>query len=100
MNRRSFIIRFAGIALTAWVGPALAQTFKTKMDRIAMGTLIFRYRFKQTKPKEMASIPNELTLMDVPQHHRDRFGIRDIEFWSNHFESFCWWHAAKGKAAI
>ena len=100
MNRRSFIIRSAGVALTAWVGPALAQTFKTKMDRIAMGTLIFRYRFKQTKPKEMATIPNAMTLVDVAQHHRDRYGIRDIEFWSNHCESIDPSYLAKVKQSI
>src|SRR5690606_14633904 len=27
------------------------------------------------------------TLLDVPQHHRDKFGIRKIEFWNEHFES-------------
>lgn len=57
------------------------------MDRIALGTLLFRYRFKQTKPKEMPVIKDELTLLDVPQHHRDRFGIHKLEFWNEHFES-------------
>jgi sugar phosphate isomerase/epimerase len=87
MNRRAFIFNTAGLALTAWVGPTLAQAAQDKMDRIAMGTLIMRYRFKQTKPKEMATIPNELTLPDVARYYRDRFGVRQIEFWSNHFES-------------
>lgn len=89
MNRRTFIVRSSGLLLTAWVGPAIAQPAPTKdkLDRIAMGTLLFRYRFKQTRPREMASIKDELTLFDIPQHHRDRFGIRNIEFWSNHLES-------------
>lgn len=25
--------------------------------------------------------------MDIPQHHRDRFGVKKLEFWSEHFES-------------
>ena len=88
MNRRAFIFKTAGLALTAYVAPTLARAAaEDKMDRIAMGTLIMRYRFKQTKPKEMATIPNELTLPDVAQYYRDRFKVRQIEFWSNHFES-------------
>src|SRR5579871_111967 len=87
MNRRAFIFKTAGLALTAYVAPSFAQPLADKMDRIAMGTLIMRYRFKQTKPKEMKTIPNELTLPEVAQYYRDRFGIRQIEFWSNHFES-------------
>ncbi|GAB3699039.1 sugar phosphate isomerase/epimerase [Spirosoma flavus] len=57
------------------------------MERIAMGTVLFRYRFKQTKPKETATIANELTLLDVPTYYKKRFGIQQLEFWSNHFES-------------
>jgi sugar phosphate isomerase/epimerase len=87
MNRRAFLFKTAGLALTAYVAPTLAAPAADKMERIAMGTLIMRYRFKQTKPKEMASIPNELTLPEVAPYYRDRFGVRQIEFWSNHFES-------------
>jgi hypothetical protein len=88
MNRRTFLFKSGGLTLTAAMLPsAFAQPAKDKLDRIAMGTLLFRYRFKQTKPKEMAVIKNEMTLLDVPQHHRDRYGIRNIEFWNEHFES-------------
>ena len=52
-----------------------------------MGTVLFRYRFKQTKPRELTEIKNELTLLQVPEYYRDRFGVRQLEFWSNHFES-------------
>lgn len=57
------------------------------MDRIGMGTVLMRYRFKQTKPKELPLIKDELTLMEVPQYYRDRFQVSRLEFWSNHFES-------------
>jgi sugar phosphate isomerase/epimerase len=89
MDRRSFVFKSSGLVLTAWLSPVLAKmpTPKSKMDRLAMGTLLFRYQFKQTKPKEVTEIKNELTLMDIPQHHRDKFGIKKIEFWSEHFES-------------
>ncbi|MDB5115545.1 MAG: Xylose isomerase protein barrel [Mucilaginibacter sp.] len=89
MNRRKFIYQSSGLALTAMAAPAFAKfaPAKDKMDRIAMGTLIFRDRFKQTKPKQVETITNELTLMDIPQHHRDMYGIKKIEFWSEHFES-------------
>jgi hypothetical protein len=87
MNRRSFLCKTASLALTTLAAPALAGVFASKMDRIAMGTLIFRYRFKQTKPKQWATIKNPLTLEEVPKYYRDRFGIRDIEFWGMHLES-------------
>jgi sugar phosphate isomerase/epimerase len=86
MNRRKFIVQSSKLALTVAVAPYL-PTFDNKMDRIAMGTVLFRYRFKQTKPKEIETLRNELLLTDVPAYYRDRFGIRQLEFWSNHFES-------------
>ncbi|MGC3960985.1 MAG: TIM barrel protein [Verrucomicrobiota bacterium] len=91
MNRRTFLFQTSSLALTAWTLPSWSQPVvssgRDKLDRIALGTLLFRYQFKQTKPKELATIKNELTLLDVPQHHRDRFGIRKLEFWNEHFES-------------
>lgn len=95
MNRREFVFKSSGLALGVYVSPALAQGLNVKpaansgdkMGRIAMGTLLFRYQFRQTRPKEIQKIKNELTLLDVPEHHRDKFGIRKIEFWNEHFES-------------
>ena len=94
MNRREFIFKSSGLVLTAYASPMLAQVATNnfasgtggKMDRIAMGTLLFRYQFKQTRPRELATIKNELTLLDVPEHHR-KFGVKKIEFWNEHFES-------------
>jgi len=90
LNRRNFIFQSSSLALGAMAAPAFARfaPAKNKMDRIAMGTLLFRARFKQTKPKGVKEIKNELTLMDIPEHHRDMYGIKKIEFWSEHFESF------------
>jgi hypothetical protein len=90
MNRRKFIYQTSGLALTAMAAPAFAKfaPAKDKMDRIAMGTLLFRSQFKQTAPKGVTTIKDELTVMDVAQHHRDKFGVKKIEFWSEHIESF------------
>jgi sugar phosphate isomerase/epimerase len=89
MNRRNFIFQSSGLVLTVWTAPSFAKISlpKNKMDRLAMGTLLWRYQFKQTKPKEISVLQNELTLLDIPQHHRDKFGIKKLEFWSEHFES-------------
>jgi sugar phosphate isomerase/epimerase len=87
MNRRVFMFQTSGLVLSAWVLPSFKPMFRDKMDRIGMGTVLFRYRFKQTQPKEIITLKNELTLLDVPAYYRDRFNIKHIEFWSNHFES-------------
>lgn len=89
MNRRKFIEGSAGLALSVVVLPAFAQRLLplAKADRLAMGTVLFRYRFQQTKPKELTTIPNELTLLQVPAYYKERFDIRQLEFWSSHFEA-------------
>jgi hypothetical protein len=87
MDRRKFIAQTSGFTLTALAAPSFAKltSKRDKMDRLAMGTLLFRSQFKQRQPAGTI-IRNELTLMDIPQHHRE-FGIKKIEFWSEHFES-------------
>ncbi|WP_460957352.1 sugar phosphate isomerase/epimerase family protein [Spirosoma litoris] len=87
MERRTFLINTSGLLITVWASSAFRPVLADKMERIAMGTVLFRYRFKQTKPKEIATIANELTLLDVPGYYKKRFGIQQLEFWSNHFES-------------
>jgi sugar phosphate isomerase/epimerase len=52
-----------------------------------MGTVIFRNRFEQTKPKSLTELEDPLTLLGVPSYYRERFGVRNLEFWSHHFES-------------
>jgi sugar phosphate isomerase/epimerase len=87
MDRRSFVFQSSGLVLTAWVSPALAKITlpKDKMDRIAMGTLLYHDKFKETNKNVSAA--GTLTLMDIPQHHRDKYGIKKLEFWSEHFAS-------------
>lgn len=90
MNRRTFIAQTSQVALSTIVMPAFARLAppQDKMDRFAMGTLLWRYQFKETKPKNATDILNEMTLMDVPKNHAEKFGIRKIEFWSEHIASF------------
>jgi len=83
MQRRTFLISGSGLMLSVGLGTARAA----RGDRVGMGTVIFRNRFEQTKPKGITALANPLTLLSVPTYYRERFGIRNLEFWSNHFES-------------
>lgn len=85
MYRRSFILRAGGLLLTLSSGAVRAA--KSADDRVGMGTVIFRNRFEQTRPKGVTQIRDPLTLLEVPAYYRERFGIRKLEFWSYHFES-------------
>ena len=85
MHRREFLLGSSSLVISVGLGPARAA--RSVDDRIGMGTVIFRNRFEQTKPKGIAEINNPLTLLSVPAYYRERFGIRKLEFWSNHFES-------------
>jgi sugar phosphate isomerase/epimerase len=88
MNRRTFIFKTSGLVISACVLPSLSLGASDKqVDRIGMGTVLFRNRFKQTKPKDLKSTASDLTLLDVPQYYRDRFAVNRVEFWSYHFES-------------
>jgi len=85
MHRRSFIVRAGGLLLTVSAGGAYGA--RSSRDRVGMGTVIFRNRFEQTKPKTVTELRNPLTLLTVPAYYRERFGIRNLEFWSYHFDS-------------
>jgi sugar phosphate isomerase/epimerase len=102
MNRRSFLENSSKLALSVYVLPSFMKPLLplVKADRIAMGTVLFRYRFQQTKPKEVTTIANELTLLEVPAYYRKRFGMRQLEFWSPHFVSLEPAYLQSLKAAI
>jgi sugar phosphate isomerase/epimerase len=85
MHRRSFIFRTGGLFLSVVLGSARAA--RSGEDRVGMGTVIFRNRFEQTKPKGISELQNPLTLLEVPGYYRERFGVSRLEFWSHHFES-------------
>jgi sugar phosphate isomerase/epimerase len=85
MHRRKFLIRAGGLMLSVALGPTRAA--RAESDRVGMGTVIFRNRFEQTKPKSLTELEDPLTLLGVPSYYRERFGVRNLEFWSQHFES-------------
>jgi sugar phosphate isomerase/epimerase len=84
MRRRTFLLQAGGLSLAISTGPLRASSGH---ERVGMGTVTFRNRFKQTRPKGMPERAAPLTLFDVPAYYRDRFGVRYLEFWSHHFES-------------
>ncbi len=73
--------------LSASVASGALRAAAPAADRVGMGTVIFRNRFVQTRPKSVTTIDNPLTLLEVPAYHRDRFKAGKLEFWSHHFES-------------
>ena len=85
MHRRTFLMRGGGLMISVSTGTTLARAATRAEDRVGMGTVIFRSRFKQTNPDP--ALENPLTLLDVPGYYRERFKIRNLEFWSHHFES-------------
>ncbi len=86
MHRRTFLVRSSGL-MFGISGLSTSLAVQSTADRVGMGTVIFRNRFEQTKPKGIAELKNPLTLLSVPAYYRERFAIRNLEFWSKHFES-------------
>jgi sugar phosphate isomerase/epimerase len=86
MKRRKFI-QNSGVAAGAILA---APSFLTAcngndpMSRIGLTTVVFRNRFLSTNPDATRDL---LTLETIPEYFRDRFGIYQPEFWSEHFES-------------
>lgn len=76
----------SGTAVAAFPTVILKPSTAQKMDRIGLTTVVFRNRFKATIPKNM-TLTDELPLKDVPEFFADRFGIHNVELWSQHFES-------------
>lgn len=86
MKRRHFIQR-SGIAAGAILAAPSFFTScsgKDPMARIGLTTVTFRTHFIRTNPDAVGDI---LTLEKIPEFFRDRFGIYQPEFWSEHFES-------------
>jgi sugar phosphate isomerase/epimerase len=85
MHRRTFLIRTGGLMISV-SGLNAARAGQSANDRAGLGTVIFRSRFEQTKGAAV-KLGNPLRLLDVPAYYRERFAVRNLEFWSNHFES-------------
>jgi sugar phosphate isomerase/epimerase len=87
MHRRTFLVRTGGLMFCVSAGRRSVHAARPATDRVGLGTVIFRNRFAQTKPATVTKISNPLTLLNVPAYYRQRFAIRNLEFWSHHFES-------------
>jgi sugar phosphate isomerase/epimerase len=81
-NKNLFILAAGSMSLSAFAE-------KKSKDRLAMSTVNFRERFLQTMSAQSkeAQRYRPLVLTDVPSYFRDRFGLKQVEFWSKHFES-------------
>lgn len=84
-SRREFLrtAAAAAVAPTLFVrGP-----WRDPMERIGLTTVTFRFRFAQTRPSGYAGSEPLLTLPQVPEFFADRFGVHNVELWSQHFEA-------------
>jgi sugar phosphate isomerase/epimerase len=85
MQRRGFLVRAGGLMLAVSVTSSRTHA-KSTSDRIGLGTVSLRDRFEQTRAQG-ATLTHPLTLLEVPSYYRERFKVRQLEFWSKHFES-------------
>jgi sugar phosphate isomerase/epimerase len=86
MKRRHFIQRTGVAAGAMLAAPSFfsACNGQDPMVRIGLTTVTFRKHFLSTNPDATGDL---LTLEKIPEFFRDRFGIYQPEFWSEHFES-------------
>jgi sugar phosphate isomerase/epimerase len=87
MKRRNFLKSTSSAIPVAFFPNIIFGAAKKKaMDRIGLTTVVFRNRFRSTKPKHM-KLKNELTLLDIPDFFAERFNIHNVELWTRHFDS-------------
>ncbi len=100
MLRRDFLFS-TGLALTVGLTTrSFAHTPLKHGQRLAMGTVIFRHRFAQTRSANLPNPGPALTLLDVPEYYHQRFGLNQVEFWSYHFDSLEPAYLARLRAAL
>lgn len=88
MNRRDFNKSLTLLTASAVLQPSRTFSFGiAAKDRLTMSTVNFRERFTQTKTTDAAYSASPLTLRQIPEYFRERFGLGQVEFWSKHFES-------------
>src|SRR4029450_179646 len=96
MNRRVFLAQLSaavGVAsvlsptrLRALQGTGAAAIPPAVLQRIALPTVCFPNRFKQTAPKDAVD-KADLTLLAAPKFIADSLGIHNVEVWNAHFEN-------------
>ena len=88
ITRRTFLRSSAAMAAVAAAPRVLiAGSRPDAMERIGLTTVTFRFRFEQTRPEGYAGTEGLIRLIDVPAYFADRFGVHNVELWSQHFES-------------
>ncbi|PAP75043.1 sugar phosphate isomerase/epimerase family protein [Rubrivirga marina] len=103
LSRRAFLKSSAALAAVAGCAPGLAASGGASadpMDRIALTTVTFRFRFAQTRPADYAGTDPLMTLPEFPAYVRDRFGVRNVELWSQHVDSTEAGHLAEIRRAV
>lgn len=101
MNRRTFNRSLGAVAGALIFARSYGHTVVLKPeDRLTMSTVNFRERFAQTKSNDEAFNKSPLTLQQIPEYFRDRFGLPQVEFWSKHFESLSPAYLKDLKAAL
>lgn len=86
MKRRKFLNKttVAGSAFLISPSVIFSKAKADPMSRIGLTTVVFRNEFASTNPDLGSSV---LTLQDIPEYFTERFGIHNVEYWSEHFES-------------
>lgn len=87
MNRRTFHKNASILGTALVLRPPHTWFDNIAGDRLTMSTVNFRERFAQTKTSDALYNSAPLTLLQIPEYFSERFGLRQVEFWSKHFES-------------
>ena len=88
ITRRTFLRSSAAFAaVVASPQILVARPRLDPMERIGLTTVTFRFRFAATRPDSYAGTEGLLRLTDIPAYFADRFGVHNVELWSQHFES-------------
>ena len=87
ISRRTFLRSSAALAAVAGCAPFVPRARRDPMDRIALTTVTFRFRFEMTRPADYAGTEGLITLPEIPAYFADRFGVHNVELWSQHVES-------------
>ena len=88
MKRRKFIANTSLTAAAALLSFPIVKALPKKpaLSRIGLTTVVFRNQFKNTAPGNRP-VGEELILKNIPEYFNIRFGIKNVELWSRHFES-------------
>jgi len=86
MKRRNFLNKATVAGSAFLMGPSIFfnRVKADPLSRIGLTTVVFRNKFASTNPNLNTSV---FTLQDIPKYFSERFGVNNLEYWSEHFES-------------